>query len=400
MTRSAWRPAILVATIGGTAAGYAWLFVSAEPREQASLLWLTGTFTVVALGLAWVSREGLDIRTLTSNLALGSIVHLVGAGAVVTAEHLWRRGWVPGLGGSWGYFLLGTVGTLAALSSWSRAKPATTPASRPAPRAASPEPPPGPSTHLDDPPPWDALGQAFDERGDAVRQRQLAALRRIAEVLDGDDPASERVRDATLVLRQEVFRLGNESVAALQGADDDDLLTRAAAFFEWGVQKLPELVDLDVEDLLLAQVVAEIRAWKSHVEHRYIDHTLLEPIHPIDRPTAEEKCAGRVAALQEAKGLLRANGMRLSEDLIAAHPELEALSSVTGFQVVSLGEGAGYVTFEGNGRAFALKRAFADEVVAVEVREFCFDDEDRRQRVLRHIDRVRRTNGILPPASS
>ena len=397
MKREVWRPALLLFTIGGTAAGYLWLIASAGPRVRASLLWLTATFTVVALGLAWASRRTLDMRTFTSNVALGSIVHLVSAGAVVAADHLWQLGWVPGLGRSWVYFLLGTAATIGALISWSRGKPTASVTTKPAPRSATPEPLPEPGGHLDAAPDWDALSTALDARADAVRLRQLAALRRIAEVLDGDAAAADRVRDANLVLRQEVFRLGNESAAAHQGSDDDDLLTRTAAFFEWGVQKLPELADLNIEDVLLAQVVAEIRAWSSRVDHLFVDHTQLHPIHPIDRPTAEEKCAFRVDALRAARELLRANGMRLSEDLIAAHTELDAMSSVTGFQVVSLGDGEGYVTFEGNGRAFALQRAFDDgEVVKVEVREFCFDDEDTLARVLRHVERVRRANGILP----
>jgi hypothetical protein len=394
MKRDDWRPALLVATIGGTGVGYLWLMVSAEPRERASLLWLTGTFTVVALGLALSFRKQLDRRTVTSNLALGSILHLVGAGAVVAAAHLWKLGLVPGLSRSWVYFLVGVVGTTGALLSWARAKPADKDRKAALP-TTEPEPPPEPTARLEAPPDWDGLMETFEERADAVRLRQLAALRRLSEVLDGDEPADERVRDATLVLRQEVTRLHDEAVAARETTDDDDPLSRAAAFFEWGAQKLPELADLDVEDLLLAQVVAEIRAWSSRVEHRFIDHRLLIPIHPIDRPTAEEKCAGRAAALREATGLLRANGMRLSEDLIAAHSALEPMSSVTGFQVVSLGEGAGFVTFEGNGRAFALQRAFADdEVVQVEVRHFCFDDADRQERVRRHVQRVRRANGI------
>lgn len=396
MSRSVWRPALLVATIGGTAVGYLWMLRHAEPRVQASLLWLTGTFVVVALSLTWISRDTLDMRAFTSNLALGSIVHLVAAGSVTGADTLWRRGLVPGLSQSWVYFLLGALGTLGALLSWSRAKPVGAVPSKPSPRVPVLEAPPKASAHFEATPEWEAIAEELAQRADALRLRQLDALRRISDMLESEATSDERIRDALLVVRQEVFRLRNESVAAGRGVDDDDLLTRAADFFEWGVQKLPELADLDVEDLLLAQVVAEIRALSSSVEHRFVPHTALQPIHPIDRQTAEDKCASRVAAIIAARELLVANGMRLSEDLIAAHPELAAMSSVTGFQVVALGDGAGYVTFEGNGRAFALARAFAeDDVVQVEVREYLFDDEDRYARVLRHVDRVRRANGVL-----
>lgn len=390
MAGDAWRPALLAITIGGTAVGYGWMLLSAPAPVRASLLWLTGTFVVVALGLAWISRAHLDARTVSSNAALGSIVHVAAAGAVVAAHHLWHGG----LEGSWGYFALGTLGTVAAFGSWSRGKASPRASRRAAPAPSPHEPPPSTGEHLEQEPDWEALAAVLDERGDAVRARQLAALRRVASALDADGTENDRVHSATLVLRQEVFRLRNEAVASGQGVDDDDLLTQAASFFEWGAQKLPELVELDIEDLLLAQVVAEIRALKSRVDHVYVDHTELVPIHPIDRATAEEKCAQRVEALRAARPLLESNGMVLSEDLIAAHPELSIMASVTGFQVVSLGEEEGYVTFEGNGRAFALLRAFPGETVQVEVRRFSFDDPDRHARVARHVQRVRRANGI------
>ena len=65
--------------------------------------------------------------------------------------------------------------------------------------------------------------------------------------------------------------------------------------------------------------------------------------------------------------------MRLSEALIASEPALEPFRSVTGFQCVRLSEqdGGGFVTFEGNGRREALRRAFVDQPevdIQVEVR--------------------------------
>jgi len=83
--------------------------------------------------------------------------------------------------------------------------------------------------------------------------------------------------------------------------------------------------------------------------------------------------------------------MRLSEGLIATEEALAPFRSVTGFQVVSLGEGEGYVTFEGNGRREALQRAFGeDEVVMVECRRYRFEDDKDRETIRRRVRRVRR----------
>jgi hypothetical protein len=395
---NAWRQRLLVATVVGTTAGYGWLLATAEPRLRASMLVLSGIFLAAAASVLWVYRHQLTARVVTANLALGAIVHLVATGAVAAADHLWHLGLVPGLGRNWAYFLLGVLGVGGALFTWSRARPesAPPPGKRSVSRPATPEPAPAPSAHLDEEPRWVELARSFDERADATRARQLDALRRIAAVLGGDEDEPTRLEHATRVLRQEVLRLAAESAASHKSDDETDLLTQVAAFFEWGVQKLPEIADLDVEDLLLAQVVAEIRATHSEVEHVFVDHRALHPIHPIDRPSAEAKCAWRVGALQKARELLHANGMRLSEDFIAAHEELAPMASVTGFQVVSLGDGEGYVTFEGNGRAFALQRAFGmDAPLEVEVRQFRFRDDAALRRVLRHVERVRRANGIL-----
>ena len=60
-------------------------------------------------------------------------------------------------------------------------------------------------------------------------------------------------------------------------------------------------------------------------------------------------------------------GCRVWQALIATEPRLKPFESITGFQVVSL-PGGKYVTFEGNGRREALKRAFSDDP-DLEVRE-------------------------------
>ncbi|MFT4978270.1 MAG: hypothetical protein ACI8S6_004178, partial [Myxococcota bacterium] len=113
--------------------------------------------------------------------------------------------------------------------------------------------------------------------------------------------------------------------------------------------------------------------------------------HPIDRDTANEKCDARAAAARDALPVLQANSMRLSEALIASDEALRPFASVTGFQVVDLGEGEGYVTFEGNGRREALSRAFGEDFgVEVEVRLFHFPDEATAATIRRRVRRVQR----------
>jgi hypothetical protein len=388
------RNGLLAFTVAGTTAGYAWLFATADARLQVSLGMLTGAFALAAVSLFFIYRRVLNRRYVGANLALGSIVHLAIAGVVAAGDHLADRGVGPGLTSNWAYFVVGLLGVGAAIFTWSRARPRPDAEAPPVKARDVAEPVPAAAPQLEQEPAWMELSDELAERADHVRHRQLHSLERIARALQQDKPDEVRVAEATRVLRQEVLRLTAES-AADKDDDGDDLLSQAASFFEWGVQKLPELAKLDVPDLLLAQVVAEIRAVHDEVEHIFVPHTALVPIHPINRPTAEAKADERAAAARAALDLIQANGMKLSEDLIAAHEELHAFKSVTGFQVVDVGEGK-YVTFEGNGRAAAIQRAFGeDPVVEVEVRRFRFDDPHELERVQRRVERVQRANGVL-----
>ena len=92
--------------------------------------------------------------------------------------------------------------------------------------------------------------------------------------------------------------------------------------------------------------------------------------------------------------------MRLSEALIASEPALEPFRSVTGFQCVQLAEqdGGGFVTFEGNGRREALRRAFADSPqvdIQVEVRLFLFPNKEVESTISRRVHRTREWKGVV-----
>lgn len=381
-----WRPRLLVGIVLATSVGWGLLFAYAEPSVRGRLLLLSGVFAVGTAAVGWHYRARVTARLATAYLALGAIVHAGTAGLVVGADVLWREGIAPALAESWVSFALGALGIGASAFTWTRARGGGSPPARHV-ATDRPEPPPPPSPELEAEPDWPALTASLKD--DPIRARMLAALQRVHQAIDAGpdgDPARR-------VVRQELLRLDAEARASARQADEDDVLTQAASLLEWGAQKLPELAELDVSDLLMAKAIADIRASASAVEHTFVPHRDLRAIHPIDRATADAKCEERAQAARDALPLLRANGMRLSEDLIAAEDALAAFRSVTGFQVIQTEDG-GYVTFEGNGRREALQRAFGDEPVFVEVRNYTFDDPETARTMRRRVERVRRWKGV------
>lgn len=374
-----WRSGLFWFVTAGSGLAWAWMILSVRPVVRTSLVLLTVAFTVGLVGVAWHYRARLSRSLVTANLALGALVHLAVAAVVVGVDRLWILGLVPALSANGHHFLLGLLGLAAATVTWTRARGGDAPA----PQAVSdPSEPPPTTPALQEAPDWETLVAGVTE---PALRRHLTSLQRLAGVVD--DPEAAR-----RVIHQEALRV----VAAADAAEqDDDLLTRAAAFLEWGAQKIPELGELDAGDVLMGKVIADIRAQHDEVVRRFVDHRLLLPIHPIDRDTASQKADERAASARAARSLLQANGDRLSEDLVAAEPALEAFRSVTGFQVVALEGERGFVTFEGNGRREALARAFGDEVaIHVEVREYRFADAELRATIQRRVERVRRWKGL------
>lgn len=382
-----WRLGLLVGVLAITSGGYIALYLSASARALGALRLL---FVVFALGGAATAvhyRQRLTRRLLTANLALGSIVHLVAAGMVVVGDTIWAYGLGSAAQG-WDKFLVGALGVMGAAITWTRARRPEDAVIVPVPDR--PEPPPPATAVLEAPPDWEQLEAAVTK---PAERQHLAVLHRVHAVLSEPGDAEERVAEAARVVRQEARRLGVQSAAT---AEEDDVLTQAADLLEWGAQKLPELAELDVSDLLMAKAIADIRSQHDAVETRFVDHRLLRAIHPIDRATAEEKCNERADAARAALPLLEANGMRLSEALITAEPALALFASITGFQVVQIANGEGYVTFEGNGRREALERAFGEDIgIEVEVRLYRFDDPEVARTIERRVQRVRRWKQVV-----
>ncbi len=376
---NAWRNGLLVSVLLGSLGAWAWMFARAATTLRGSLALLLATFLAGTLAAMWHYRAHLQHNVLTSAIALGALAHTALAALVVAGDRLGDLGVVPALASNGHHFLMGVLGLAGAAWSWTRARGQRPLPERPAPAASSTPIAPRP-TEVD----REALRAAVS--GDPERSEHLELL---LAILDRDE-----VSEVHQLAADGARQLSLQATADAREAAEDDALSQAAALLEWGAQKLPELGELDVSDLLMAKVIADIRATHDEVERLLVDHRSLWPIHPIDRATANDKCEQRAQAARDAQPLLEANGLELSEALVAAHDELAAFKSVTGFQVVEVDPPGHYVTFEGNGRREALRRAFPDVALKVEVRCYRFTDPAQRRTIQRRLQRVRRWKGL------
>lgn len=377
------REGLLVTTLLATLAAYGWMFWASSGAVRASLGLVSVAFVAGTAVVFWQARRRLTPRVASAHLALGAIVHLGTGGLVVVAHQLWTLGWAPAIEAHFTTFALGVLGMGGALLTWSKARqrgdgvPVVS-------AHDGVEPPPPKTPELTESLDFAPLAAGLPE-DDQQAVGQLRVLERIDAAIGAGDIAGAR-----RIVRQEALRLCDEADARQKEAREDDVLTQAASLLEWGAQKLPELAELDVSDLLMAKAIADARAKASRVERRFVDHRQLRAIHPIDRATADQKCDERAQEARDALPLLQANGMRLSEELLASSEQLASFRSVTGFQVVQLEDGS-FVTFEGNGRREALARAFGeDQGVQVEVRQYVFDDPADERAIQRRMERVRR----------
>ena len=246
-------------------------------------------------------------------------------------------------------------------------------------------------------PEWEVLASRLAALGDEGRQQDLQVLRRIhaACSVKTDSSPAETLEKVKWTVEQETTRLLQQAEMEERESQEDDVLSKASQLVEWALQKTPELAQLDMSDIIMAKTVADINRLKTDVSTVVVELKELKAIHNVDRETAVEKSRQRAEAAQGALPLLEANGMVLSEALISANEELHPFESITGIQVVSLGDGKGYVTFEGNGRAWALKQAFdMDTGVKVEVRLFSFVSEEVAKKIIRRVRRVREWKNV------
>jgi len=370
-----WRAGLLASSVLLSLSGWAWMFVRADDLVRGSLGMLALAFALGTVAVFWHNRRDVRGNQLTSLLGLGAALHTALAALVVAGDRLGALGFASTLWSHGHHFLIGVLGLGGAFFAWTRSRGTVVRTDD-----TAPSPPAPPAT--DDRP---ALPEAL--ASDPVRAWAAHALHDVA--------AAPTLEEARRRVQVHTESLALEAEAAERIAASDDALSQAAALLEWGAQKLPELAELDLSDLLMAKAIADIRAQHDRVERVFVDHRQLLPIHPIDRQTADDKANERAEAARAARDLLATHDDRLSEALIAAHDELAAFQSVTGFQVVRVPDG--YVTFEGNGRREALRRAFPDDPIQVEVRWYRFGDEATAATIARRVDRVRRHKGVDDP---
>jgi len=329
-------------------------------------------------------------------LATCAIAALLGGALITGGDWLVGQTELPEVHPAWRHLYIGLVAIGAALIGIRRAQgkaPKATPTPPLTTTALSDtEPAPPRSTPVD----WVGASEQLNERQDHLRARFLSELQRLESILtQGEESADVRILQAQRTLQQQAQRLLNDS-AAMVKEEDQDVLSQVAAVVEWGVQKVPELPQMELSDLLMGKVISDIKSTRDAVEHTFIDHRKLRAIHPISRDTAIEKCRSRAEAAKAALPVIRDNGMRLSEELISANESLEPFASITGFQVVDLGGDEGFVTFEGNGRREALMMAFGTEIgILVEVRLFRFDNPETHATIARRVRRVRRWKNVV-----
>jgi len=372
-----WRIRLLYLAVIAFVSGYItelYLFPSARGPLYILLISYFLSFT----GLLY---QKTDIRKLTAKIAIGSLSMVIAGGLVIlliTYGNAQTKPWPY----HWYYAISALLGAGVVYISWERAqkKEEIAPAES-FQLEAAPQKNIAPSFQ------WDDLDRRWKKH--PHRLLHLRSLRRI-HLLNEKGIAKEELRK---VLQQECTRLEQEANAQEKQQQEGDALSQAARLVEWGIQKLPEIAELNVSDVLMAKTIADIRTLHTSVEKKLVSHHQLLAIHPIDRDTANEKCNARAQSIRTALPLLENNEMKLTENLIDAQQELEAFSSITGFQVVKIPEG--YVTFEGNGRREAIKRAFPHKPILVEVREFIFSDDDIRADIIRRVNRVRRWKDVV-----
>jgi hypothetical protein len=344
------------------------------PQARGALLTL---FFSYFLGVVAIFIRNKNQRVRAAKMAIGWLSMLIAVAAVLFVLSIEEYGFFS-IDTHWKYVSASLLGIGVAYTSWQGAKPKRIHENME-------------NFSLEEAPKKAMDGQKIDwETLDREWQRMphrlfhLRSLRRISSLHEQGSTKKE----LTLVLKQECVRLIQEAKAVEKKEEEGDALSQAARLVEWGIQKIPEIADLDLSDILMAKTIADIQALHTSVETKMVSHHHLLAIHPIDRDTANEKCNKRATAALGALSIIEANNMKLTETLIAAHEELAEFSSVTGFQVVQLD--TGYVTFEGNGRREALKRAFPNCEILVEVRVFQFFDSETQSGIQRRVERVRR----------
>lgn len=155
-------------------------------------------------------------------------------------------------------------------------------------------------------------------------------------------------------------------------------------FYLWG--KRSELAQMDEKDALLAKLVMDIHRKRTSSSLFMVDLFALYPVHPIDRDNAMAATQKRIVALEQNKEHILRQKELSSEVLMRYIPSVSAIKCVRTIE----GE---LVTFEGNGRLYALQHVFEkSDGLKVAVEEYFFRNT---KKLSRRINRIRMLHGFL-----
>lgn len=152
----------------------------------------------------------------------------------------------------------------------------------------------------------------------------------------------------------------------------------------WG--KKSELSQIDEKDAMLAKLVMDIHRKRTHSSKILVNLFDLYPVHPIDRPNAMASAQERIETLTQYREQIRSEKILTNEILIKYIPSVSAIKGVrtTDDEVI---------TFEGNGRLYALQHVFEkDDDITIEVEEYFFRNT---KKITRRINRIRRIHGFI-----
>lgn len=152
--------------------------------------------------------------------------------------------------------------------------------------------------------------------------------------------------------------------------------------------KRSEVAQMDYKDAYMGKVVLDIHRKRSGKRSTRVPLSALEPIHRIDRESALAATRERTQALRAHREALLATRLLDSAALHAIIPSVSAIKVVR--------DAERWLAFEGNGRLYAMREAFAPEDdMQVEVEEYQFTDAPGDARsIVRRLRRVRRLNGL------
>ena len=152
--------------------------------------------------------------------------------------------------------------------------------------------------------------------------------------------------------------------------------------------KRSEVAQMDYKDAYMGKVVLDIHRKRSGKRIARVPLSALEPIHRIDRESALAATQARTEALRAHRDALLATRTLDGAALQAIIPSVSAIKVVR--------DGERWLAFEGNGRLYAMREAFApDDGMQVEVEEYLFEGAPGDARgIVRRLRRVRRLNRL------